>query len=219
MTVVGESEKGAIGSAAAAPLAAASAQDRQLVQACLASTAGAWDEFVGRFAGLLGHVVDRTTAQRHRSLSSADRDDLIAEVLVELLKNDAAALRAFAGRSSLPTYLTVIARRVAVRALCREPESSRSIQQGDGMQTAHGSQPADRRNAERDLIDREEIEVLLCRLDESEARLVRLHHLESRSYGEISRLTGLPIGSIGPALSRARQKMRESPAAGGVATG
>jgi DNA-directed RNA polymerase specialized sigma24 family protein len=49
---------------------------------------------------------------------------------------------------------------------------------------------------------------MLSGLDETEARLVRLHHLEARSYGEISRLTGMPLGSIGPALARARQKMK-----------
>ena len=62
-------------------------------------------------------------------------------------------------------------------------------------------------------VDREEIELLLGRLDERERLLVRLHHLEARSYGEISRLTGMPLGSIGPALSRAKAKMR-LPAAG-----
>jgi RNA polymerase sigma-70 factor (ECF subfamily) len=187
-----------------------SPQDRQLVRACLESAPGAWDDFVGRYAGLLAHVVDRSSAQRQRPLSPADRDDLIAEILIELLKNDAAVLRGFAGRSSLPTYLTVIARRVVVRALCRELEATRRVQPG------HDIQPVDRRNDEADLVDREAIEVLLGRLDEAEARLVRLHHLESRSYGEISRITGLPIGSIGPALSKARQKMRE-PVAGGLA--
>lgn len=180
------------------------AQDRSLIDACLASAPGAWDAFVGRFAGLLAHVVDRTAAQRHRQLSSADRDDLIAEILVELLKHDAAVLRAFAGRSSLSTYLTVIGRRVAVRAMSRQLESARQVQAG------HDVQPADPRDGHHEFADREQIEVLLGRLDESDARLVRLHHLESRSYGEISRLTGLPIGSIGPALSRARQKMRET---------
>jgi RNA polymerase sigma-70 factor (ECF subfamily) len=179
-------------------------QDRSLIDACLASAPGAWDAFVGRFAGLLAHVVDRTSVQRNRQLSSADRDDLIAEILVELLKHDAAVLRAFAGRSSLSTYLTVIARRVAVRSMCREFESARQVQAG------HDVHPVDRRNGHHELVDREQIEVLLGRLDESEARLVRLHHLESRSYGEISRITGLPIGSIGPALSRVRQKMRET---------
>ena len=49
---------------------------------------------------------------------------------------------------------------------------------------------------------------------ETEARLIRLHHLEQRSYGEISLLTGLPVGSIGPTLSKARQKIRDH--AGGM---
>jgi RNA polymerase sigma factor (sigma-70 family) len=57
-------------------------------------------------------------------------------------------------------------------------------------------------------VDREHVESLLQRLDTDEAKLVRLHHLEGRSYGEISRLTGMPLGSIGPALSRAKAKMR-----------
>jgi RNA polymerase sigma-70 factor (ECF subfamily) len=180
--------------------------DVELVQACLAASPGAWDALVGRYAGLLAHVVDRTAAQRRRPLTSADRDDLIAEVLVELLKNDAAALRGFAGRSTLAAYLTVIARRVVVRSLCRDAQAARP---------AGGAETTAARNDQRDIADREEIEVMLGRLDEADARLVRLHHLESRSYGEISRITGLPIGSIGPALSRARQKMRDAAAAAG----
>jgi RNA polymerase sigma-70 factor (ECF subfamily) len=184
----------------------AAPHDLELVRACLAASPGAWDALVGRYAGLLAHVVDRTASQRRRPLTSADRDDLIAEVLVELLKNDAAALRGFAGRSTLAAYLTVIARRVVVRSLCRDAQAARP---------AVGAESSAARNDHRDIADREEIEVMLGRLDESEAQLVRLHHLESRSYGEISRITGLPIGSIGPALSRARQKMRDGAAAAG----
>jgi RNA polymerase sigma-70 factor (ECF subfamily) len=59
--------------------------------------------------------------------------------------------------------------------------------------------------------DREQVERMLGALDETEARLVRLHHLEARSYGEISRITGIPLGSIGPMLARARQKMKLLP--------
>jgi RNA polymerase sigma-70 factor (ECF subfamily) len=65
--------------------------------------------------------------------------------------------------------------------------------------------------------DRDQVAALLDRLEPDEARLVRLHHLESRSYGEISTLTGLPLGSIGPVLSRARLKLRammEAPSTG-----
>lgn len=187
---------------------ALAAQHDALVRACLASAPGAWDEFVGTFAGLFGFVVDRTSAQQHVPVGAGERDDIVAEILLELLRNDAAALRAFAGRASLPTYLVVIARRVAVRSLQRTRDR-RPAPIGDAMQAA------DPRDAAAALADREAVEALLETLDETEARLVRLHHLEARSYGEISQLTGLPVGSIGPALSKARQKMRDH-AAGSV---
>jgi RNA polymerase sigma-70 factor (ECF subfamily) len=66
------------------------------------------------------------------------------------------------------------------------------------------------------VIDREEIETLLSRLDEPEARLVRMYHLEGKTYHEISAELGMPENSVGPALSRARAKMRRS--AGSEAT-
>jgi RNA polymerase sigma-70 factor (ECF subfamily) len=173
------------------------AVDRRIVAACLAAEPGAWDAFVSQFAGLFVYVVERTASQRGMRLSAADRDDLVADVLLECLRNDAAVLRGFAGRSSLATYLTVISRRVAVRGLLRLLEA--------GPLSADPAAPPS-----RSAVDRDEVESLLGLLDETEAKLVRLHHLEARSYGEISRLTGLPLGSIGPALSRARQKMRSA---------
>jgi RNA polymerase sigma-70 factor (ECF subfamily) len=148
-------------------------------------------------------VVDRTCSQRRLALSAVDRDDVIAEILVEVLKENAAVLRGFAGRSSLATYLAVIARRTAVRMLSHADAHVVRVD----LPTA-GAAVVDRR-ADHRRSDREEIEGLMGCLEPDEARLIRLHHLEARSYGEISRLTGLPLGSIGPALSRARQKMRD----------
>ena len=184
--------------------------DAAIVRDCLAGTPGAWDAFVSRFAGLFRHVVDRTCSQRRLELSAADRDDVVAEILVELLKGDAAALRAWAGRASLASYLTVVARRTAVRMTAHAAASA--------PRPAEPVQPAARERAdERHHADREEVERLIARLDPAEARLIRLHHLEGRSYGEISRLTGLPLGSIGPALSKARQRMRAgAPTPGGA---
>ena len=46
---------------------------------------------------------------------------------------------------------------------------------------------------------------------ETEAMVVKLFHLEGRSYREISSGLGIPENSIGPTLSRAREKLRQSP--------
>ena len=56
--------------------------------------------------------------------------------------------------------------------------------------------------------DREEVQRLLMRLDPKEANVVRMYHLEGKSYEEISRVVGMSANSIGPVLSRARDKMR-----------
>jgi RNA polymerase sigma-70 factor (ECF subfamily) len=178
-------------------------EDRQLLQECLQGLPEAWDAFVARFGGLLAFVVDRTAAQRQMTLTPADRDDLLADILLEILHHDAAVLRGFAGRSTLATYLAVVARRVAVRCLARLAEKNHGRRQ---LLDGHAAVQSD--DGQALVADREEVELMLRGLEETEARLVRLHHLEARSYGEISRLTGMPLGSIGPALARARQKMK-----------
>jgi RNA polymerase sigma-70 factor (ECF subfamily) len=178
-------------------------EDWRLIEACLAGTPGAWGLFLDRFGALLAHVAGRTASRRGAPWSAADRDDAVAEIVLECLRDEAAALRKFAGRSSLATYLAVIARRVTVRRLVHGREGSR---------LPAGETPLEPVARDADLPeridDREQVETLLGHLDDEDARLVRLHHLEGRSYGEISRHTGLPLGSIGPALSRARAKLR-----------
>ena len=177
--------------------------EQRLVEGCVAGTPGAWAEFLDRFGPLLAHVAEQTASRRRSPLAAADRDDAVAEIVLECLRENACVLRKFAGRSSLATYLCVIARRVTVRWIVRGLESFR---------LAPGEQPLEPLAPAADLPgrieDREQVEALLDRLDDDESQLVRLHHLEGRSYGEISRHTGLPLGSIGPALSRARAKLR-----------
>jgi RNA polymerase sigma-70 factor (ECF subfamily) len=60
------------------------------------------------------------------------------------------------------------------------------------------------------LSDREEVARLLDELNGAEAQVVRMYHLEGKSYAEISAAVGMPENSIGPTLSRAREKMRRA---------
>lgn len=48
----------------------------------------------------------------------------------------------------------------------------------------------------------------LAGLDEASRNVCRLIALEGRGYGEVSVLTGLPLGSIGPMYLRAKKKMK-----------
>ncbi|MGE3822281.1 MAG: RNA polymerase sigma factor, partial [Isosphaeraceae bacterium] len=87
--------------------------DRQLLDRCQRKEPGAWNQFVDRYMGLIYHVIHHVSHARSVVLSPADTEDLAAEVFLAIVDDDYAVLRRFKGASSLPTYQTVIARRVS----------------------------------------------------------------------------------------------------------
>jgi RNA polymerase sigma-70 factor (ECF subfamily) len=166
----------------------------------LEGTPRAWDDFVDRFLGLILHVINHTSKARGVSITPSDQEDISADVMLELLRNDFAALRRFRRTSSLATYLTVIVRRMVVRRLLSESLHAKAGSPGNIV----GATPSH----EQHVINRDEVEQLIHRLDAREANAVRLYHLEGKSYGQISQAIGVPENSVGPMLSRARAKMR-----------
>lgn len=175
--------------------------DRGLLERCLARAPRAWEDFVDRYMGLFVHVINHTAQARSVRLTQQDRDDLCAEVFVAVIREDFALLRHFRGQSSLATYLTVVARRVVVREMMRQKSPTRLGDLASEHMAAAGE-------VEQRLADREEVTRLLGLLDGDEAQVVRLYHLEGKSYQEISATVGMPENSVGPTLSRARQKLR-----------
>jgi len=183
--------------------------DRSLLERCLQRKPRAWQDFVDRFMGLLIHVINHTAQARSIRLSPEDRDDLCAEVFLRLMEDDFAILRHFRGQSSLATYLAVVARRIVVRQLMsRKPSPLAPSESGNpegALASSSLQAPAEERIANRELVER-----LLDRLGDGESQVVRMYHLEGRSYEEISHLLGIPVNSVGPILSRARAKMRQA---------
>jgi RNA polymerase sigma-70 factor (ECF subfamily) len=179
--------------------------DRKLLERCLDRQGGAWEDFVDRFLGLVVHVIHHTAQSRSFRPTPADVDELAGEVFLTIVRDDFATLRQFRGESSLATYLTVVSRRVVVRELLKRHALTSLESLGQ-----HNEQADQSASVEERIGNRDEIERLLEELDAAEAEVVRLYHLEGKSYREISARTGVPENSIGPTLSRARQKMRSA---------
>ena len=185
--------------------------DRSLLDRCLSRKTRAWEDFVDRFMGLVVHVINHTAQCRSINLSAADREDLAAEVFLAIVDNDMAVLKHFRGRSSLATYLTVIARRVVVRKLV---EGRSHVPLGDMVAQAESEED----EPEQRIGDQEEVGRMLGQLQGSEAAVVRMYHLEGKTYQEISRSVGMPENSVGPMLSRARAKLRRRAGVDGATT-
>lgn len=180
--------------------------DRRLLKRCLVNEPGAWKDFVDRFMGLFVHVVNHTAYARSVRLSLEDIDDLTADVFLALMKDDFVVLRNFRGKSSLATYLTVIARRVVVKEISR-----RRMSEAMGHVTARGSafvQQGATGDTQIRIDNSETVQRMLENLSDQESQVVKMFHLEGRSYTEISDTVGMPVNSIGPTLTRVRERLK-----------
>lgn len=180
------------------------ARDRELIKRCLHHEPGAWNDFVDRFLGLVYHVVQHTADMRSYPLTPEDKEDVAAQIMLKIVENDYAPLRQFRGKSSLASYLTVIARRTCVNELSNRAQ----IKEKEGKPSEQIMEKAPNAKPKPALDTLEEVGKLLKKLPSRERAVVRLFYLEGRSYEEISTELSIPVNSIGAILARARKKLR-----------
>mgnify|MGYP001097898054 FL=1 len=178
---------------------------RGLIDRCLGKEPGAWNDFVDRYVGLIYHVIHHVAHSRSRLLSEADTEDIAAEVLLAVVDDDYEVLRRYKGLSSLPTYLTVIARRICVKEIIRRQREAEL-----GHASAHREIVGDLSGEAEAIATAEEVERILDELPEKEAEVVRLYHLKYMNYRQIGKQLGISENSVGPILARARKQMRRA---------
>jgi len=179
--------------------------DRKLIDRCLGKEPGAWNDFVDRYLGLIYHVIHHVAHSRSRLLSASDTEDVAAEILLAIVDDDYEVLRRYKGLSSLPTYLTVIARRICVKEIIRRQREAEL-----GHANAHRETVSDLSGEAEAIATAEEVERILEELPEKEAEVVRLYHLKYMNYRQIGKKLGISENSVGPILAKARKRMRRA---------
>ena len=174
----------------------------EFVRQLLAGGRDAWDRFAREHRLVVLKAVN--AAARRFGATEADCDDAAGEVFVELLKDDAKALRAYRGESAFTTWLTVIAHRVAVREFARRRPSPLPLDAGIPA-VSEG-----RRGTESNPLAE------LEQLPERERRALVLFHVEEASYHEIAAKLGIPSSQVGMVLLRAREALAKLLKARGV---
>lgn len=167
-----------------------------------------WREFIDRYGSLIRSRVADVAITMGKGSDWATIDDITAEVFASLITNDSAALRAFAFRSGLGTYLAVIATRVARRNLFRSLRLPSQQWSEDSTDTS----PADPSTSpEQTAISQEQVQQILSsvnRLPDAWRQIVISHYRDGMTYQQISEKHGVPLGSIGTTLRRAEQRIR-----------
>ncbi|GAA4710806.1 RNA polymerase sigma factor [Phytohabitans rumicis] len=171
-----------------------------LVRASVNGDEGAWNELVRRHAGLVAGVI-----WRYR-LSTADAQDVSQLVWLHLIEH----LAQIREPAALPGWLVTTTRHECQRYL---RVNSRSVSVDPAAMTQLS---VDAHDVDEELLAAERVQVLRAALAELSPQhrelLVLLAADPPCPYAEISRILGIPIGSIGPTRSRALDKLRETAA-------
>lgn len=172
-----------------------------LVAAARAGDDGAWGQLVERYAPLVLSVV-----RRHR-LQGDDADDVAQTLWLRLVEH----LESIREPEALPGWIVTTARHECLR-LIKAHQRSQPFDPQSGREVA---ERADSARVDEDLLDAERHEALLAAFaelpDRQRALLALLVTDPPPSYAEISRRTGIPVGSIGPTRARALERVRASP--------
>jgi len=130
----------------------------------------------------------------------ASADETAQEVLVRVWKG----LSGFRAESSLSTWIYSITRNTCLTALRRKGPPAGSLEE-----------PAMRREAERHAAARQpmaastDAAALLDRLPVKYRQVVALYYMQEKSYDEVGRMLGLPVGTVKTYLFRARKSLAE----------
>ncbi len=187
------------------------AEEKLLIERLLSRQRPAWDEFVTRYQKVICAQIYRTARQCNRKFVQADFEDVCAEVFAVDLANDMAPLRSFRNASSLATWLTVIARRICLRQIDRQPlerplgHLMPQADQGIGC----GAKSGDVLDGLIDEEEKRQLDSSLARLRNGDRELLGLYFEQRLSYQAISQRMGISINSVGPKLQRAQQRLRK----------
>lgn len=132
-------------------------------------------------------------------------EDIVQEVWVALLAGGGRNLRGIDPALGMRGYLSASAIRAVHRHL-KSSSSRRVREEGHALPPAPGVPEEPLLRAEKI----QEVETALASLEPEERVILRWTYWEGLSYAQAGRLAGLKESSVGPALTRAREKFKEA---------
>ncbi|MBD3927458.1 sigma-70 family RNA polymerase sigma factor [Nocardioides cavernae] len=184
-----------------------------LVRQASEGDSAAWEHLYAEYSRLLWGVARRFRLDEHQ------RADAVQATWLKLLEN----IDDIRDPACLPGWLATTVRRICsdkVRASQRE----KPVEVLGEWRVVHQRADDDDDTCPvRSLIRREHqaaVRLVLAELPEQQKQLLQLLHASpALSYQELSKLTGMPVGSIGPTRARILAKLRSALQAHGLVDG
>ena len=160
-----------------------------LVSACIAGDRDAMQQ-------IYKHCGGRVYALMVRIVGRQDADDLTQQVFLQLFRK----LDQFGGGSKLETWLYRLATNEALQHLRRKKRHA--------VQSLVAEPSASDPNRLMELEKVQMLELALSRIDPELRAIISLKEEQGLSYRDIAESIGIPQGTVGSRLNRARQELR-----------
>jgi RNA polymerase sigma factor (sigma-70 family) len=172
-----------------------------LLPGCLAGDPGAWADFTASSARLVRAAVGKVVG---RGMPGLDPDDLVQDVYIRLVRDDLALLRRFdPGRARLSTWITLVARSVAIDAARRRRLPTTAL--GDAAAAVTAPEPAAPADPDRMRLGPD---VPMHLLSERQRLVVRLLFEDDRSVPETAAILGVDEQTVRSTKHKALTKLR-----------
>ena len=193
----------------ASPDPASSAEERDLLQRCLARRPEAWDELVRRYHPVIEGAVRFTFLRSVFAVPEHDVANVVQDLYARLYDEDFRRLRSFQSRCPLGAWLKSLAVRHALNTIRDEKLRGRF---GGGSLDELPLQIEDPREAAVPPEDREEIErleILLHQIGPLQRTAIRMFYFDGLPYRQIAATLGITTQTVGSLISRGRDRLRD----------
>ncbi len=168
------------------------------LDACIRGDKHAWDAFVERWAGVIHAAVQRAFHGGRGAAARAEIEDTVQDVFLRLIKDEYRLLRSYdAGRASLATWLTLVARSTAIDRLRRKRIPTFPMEPDDAPAAPGGRDEA-----------RDAPEIPLHLLSGRQRLVLRLLFDEQRTVAEAAVLIGVDQQTIRSTKHKALSRLR-----------
>jgi RNA polymerase sigma factor (sigma-70 family) len=180
-------------------------QDRDLVAACLAGDASAWETLVARYQRLVYSIPMKAR------LSADDAADIFQSVWLKLYEK----LASLRDHEKLSSWLITTTTREVWRVAARNRRDSAPASADDDDHSAALEQiaaTAPLADAEREMLEQQQlVRETLESLPERCRNLLTMlfYEKDELSYAEIARRMAMPVPSVGPTRARCLEKMKK----------